>query len=197
MFVQMIEGRTADAEGLKRQGERWQAEVRPGAIGYLGVTSGVTDDGRSIAIVRFESEEAARANSERPEQSAWWADTAKFFEGDVDFKESGDVTEFLGGGSDKAGFVQVMKMSGVDRAQIERLDASLEKVAELRPDLLGGLRVWTGPDPYVEAAYFTSEAEARAGETAEVPEDLQAMMAEFGEIMANTEFLDLKDPQLH
>ena len=133
MFVQLIEGRTTDAEGLKRQGDRWQAEVRPGAIGYLGVTSGVTDDGRSIAIVRFESEEAARANSERPEQSAWWADTAKFFEGDVDFTESSDVTEFLGGGSDEAGFVQVMKVTGVDRAQVERLDASFDKFAELRP----------------------------------------------------------------
>ena len=197
MFVQLIEGRTTDAEGLKRQGDRWQAEVRPGAIGYLGVTSGVTDDGRSIAIVRFESEDAARANGERPEQSSWWADTAKFFDGDVDFTESSDVTEFLGGGSDEAGFVQVMKVSGVDRAKVERLDASFDKVANLRPDLLGGLRVWTGPDAYVEAAYFTSEAEARAGEKAEVPEDIQPLMAEFGEIMANTEFIDLKDPQLH
>ena len=197
MFVQLIEGRTTDAEGLNRQGDRWQAEVRPGAIGYLGVTSGVTDDGRSIAIVRFESEDAARANGERAEQSSWWADTAKFFDGDVDFTESSDVTEFLGGGSDGAGFVQVMKVSGVDRAKVERLDASFDKVGELRPDLLGGLRVWTGPDAYVEAAYFTSEAEARAGEKAEVPEDIQPLMAEFGEIMANTEFIDLKDPQLH
>ena len=90
-----------------------------------------------------------------------------------------------------------MKVSGVDRAKVERLDASFDKIAELRPDLLGGLRVWTGPDAYVEAAYFTSEAEARAGEKAEVPEDLQPMMAEFREIMANTEFIDLKDPQLH
>ena len=57
--------------------------------------------------------------------------------------------------------------------------------------------MWTGPDAYVEAAYFTSEAEARAGEKAEVPEDIQPLMAEFGEIMANTEFIDLKDPQLH
>ena len=31
----------------------------------------------------------------------------------------------------------------------------------------------------------------------EVPDDVQALMAEFGEIMANAEFIDLKDPQLH
>ena len=196
MFVQVIEGRTSDAEGLKRQGERWQTEVQPGAIGYLGVTSGVTADGRSIAIVRFESEAAARANSGRPEQDAWWSDTAKYYDGDVEFTESSDVTEFLGGGSNEAGFVQVMKASGVDRAQIERLDETFDQFADLRPDLLGGLRVWTGPDRYVEAAYFTSEADARAGEQTELPEDVQAMMGEFQELMANTEYLDLTDPQL-
>jgi hypothetical protein len=196
MFVQVIEGRTSDTEGLERQGERWQTEVQPGAIGYLGVTSGVTADGRSIAIVRFESEAAARANSGRPEQDAWWSDTAKYYDGDVEFSESSDVTEFLGGGSNEAGFVQVMKVADVDRARVERLDAEFQRFADLRPDLLGGLRVWTGPDRYVEAAYFTSEAEARAGEQTELPEDVQAMMGEFQEIMANTEYLDLTDPQL-
>ena len=196
MFVQVIEGRTTDAEGLARQLDRWQAEVRPGAVGYLGVTSGVSEDGRSIAIVRFESEEAARANSERPEQSSWWADTEKYFDGEVDFTESSDVTEYLGGGTDDAGFVQVMKVAGIDRATVERLDASFDDFAALRPDLLGGLRVWTAPDGYVEAAYFTNEAEARAGEQAELPEEVQAAMAEFEEVMANTEFIDLKDPLL-
>lgn len=196
MFVQLIEGRTTDAEGLERQGERWQAELRPGATGFLGSTSGVTDDGRAITIARFESENTARANSERPEQGAWWADTAKFFEGDVAFTESSDVTEFLRGGSDDAGFVQIMKVAGVDRARVERLDGSLEQVADARPDLIGGLRMWTGPDSYVEAVYFTSEAEARAGEQVEMPEEIQAAMADFQEIMAKTEFIDLRNPQL-
>jgi hypothetical protein len=72
-----------------------------------------------------------------------------------------------------------------------------ERFADLRPDLLGGLRVWTGPDRYVEAAYFCSEAAARAGEQVELPDDIQAMMAEYQEILANTEFLDLTEPQLH
>ena len=197
MFVQVIEGRTTDAEGLQRQGERWQAEVRSGADGYLGVTSGVTADGQAITIARFQSEAAARANSDRPEQDAWWAETAKYYEGDVEFTDSSDVTEFLGGGSNDARFVQIMKVHGVDRAQSERLDQTFDQFADLRPDLLGGLRVWTGPDRYVEAAYFTSEAEARAGEQAELPEDVQAMMAEFQEVMANTEYLDLVDPHLH
>jgi hypothetical protein len=196
MFVQIIEGRTSDPDGMDRQVERWQTEVRAGADGFLGVTAGVTADGRSIAIVRFESEAAARANSERPEQTAWWAEMEKFFDGDATFTESTDVEEFLGGGTDDAGFVQIMKSTGVDRARMARLDEQFARFAELRPDLLGTFRVWTGPDRCIEANYFVSEADARAGEAKELPDEVQAMAAEFGDLMRNTEFLDLTDPQL-
>ena len=155
MFVQIIEGQTSDAAALTRQGERWQAELSPGAVGFLGVTSGVTADGRAITIVRFESEEAARANSDRPEQGAWWAETAQLYDGDISFTESSDVEEFLGGGSDDAGFVQIMKSHGVDRARTAQLDEQFQKFAGARPDLLGSMRVWTGADSCIEANYFT------------------------------------------
>jgi hypothetical protein len=196
MFVQIIEGKARDAEGLKRQGDRWAEEVGPGAVGFLGVTSGVTADGRAITIARFESEEAAKANAARPEQSAWWSEMAKYYDGEPTFTESSDVEQFLAGGSNDAGFVQIMKSRGVDRARMAKLDKAFEKFASLRPDLIGGTRVWTGPDSLLEANYFTSEADARANETKEMPEEVQALMAEFGDMMQNTEFLDLSDPML-
>jgi len=197
MFVQIIEGRTNDADGIKRQGDRWQTEVGPGAAGFLGVTSGVTADGRAITIARFESEELARANSARPEQSAWWAEMEKYYDGEVTFTESTDVQEFLGGGSNDAHFVQIMKSTGVDRDRMGRLDEQFEKFAGLRPDLIGSFRVWTGADRCIEANYFTSEADARAGEQQELPAEVQALMSEFQDLMQNTEFLDLSDPQIH
>lgn len=196
MFVQIIEGRTQDADGMMRQGDRWQAELRPGAIGFLGVTAGVTADGRAITIVRFESEDAAKANAARPEQGGFWAEMSKYYDSDVSFTESSDVQELLGGGSNDAGFVQIMKSRGVDRARMALLDKQIETVAAKRPDLLGAVRVWTGADSCVEVNYFTSEADARAGEKKELPAELQAMMAEFQDVMQNTEYLDLADPQL-
>ncbi|MGR6999145.1 hypothetical protein ACU686_15000 [Yinghuangia aomiensis] len=39
----------------------------------------MTDDGKFIALVRFESADAARRNSERPEQAAWWNDVSSLF----------------------------------------------------------------------------------------------------------------------
>jgi hypothetical protein len=197
MFVQIIEGRVKDRDALRRQHERWVAEIRPGAAGFLGSTAGVTDDGVGITLARFESAAAAQANSERPEQGEWWAETARCFDGDVTFTESEDVEQYLAGGSNDAGFVQVMKGSGADRARMNELDKQFEPVAaSFRPDLIGGLRVWTGPDSYVEAAYFTSEADARAGEKNEPPPELAEQMGEIETMMANVEFLDLRDPLL-
>lgn len=198
MFVQVIEGRVADREGLSRQMDRWMSELRPGAAGYLGTTAGVADDGRCCALARFESADAARANSDRPEQGRWWAETEKCFDGEVTFSDSDEVDTFLAGGSDSAGFVQIMKGSAPDRDRLRDMDAKLgEHAATFRPDLVGGIRVWTGPSTYLEAAYFTSEAEARANEAKEPPAELAEMMSEFGEMMADIEFVDLREPWLY
>ena len=197
MFVQVVEGRTSNPGGVMEHGERWQREVRPGAIGYLGVTAGVTAEGRTIAIVRFEDEASARANAERPEQTAWFESMAKLYDGEPSFTESSDVTEWMGGGSNDAGFVQVMKSTGVDRAQVEKMDAAFESFAGQRPDLLGGLRIWTGPDSCIDVAYFTTEEEARKGEQAEMPDEIKKLMSEFEGGMGDVEYLDLTNPQLH
>jgi len=82
----------------------------------------------------------------------------------------------------------------VDRAELERLDKVFEKFVGERPDILGGLRVWTGADSCVDVMYFTSEADARKGEQADMPDELKQAMADFGEM--DVEFLDLVDPQL-
>jgi len=197
MFVQVIESRTSDPEAIIEAGERWQRELRPGATGYLGVTAGVTADGRTIAVVRFEDEASARANADRPEQTAWFEAVSKLYDGAPSFVESSDVTEWMGGGSNDAGFVQVMKSTGVDRGQVEKMDAAFEPFAGQRPDLLGGLRIWTGPDSCIDVAYFTSEEEARKGEQAEVPDEMKELMEEFEVGMGETEYLDLTNPQLH
>jgi hypothetical protein len=196
MFVQVIEGPVSDPQRLRRQLDAWDKDLRPGAAGFLGSTTGVTDDGYAIAFVRFESAAAAKANSDRPEQGEWWSETEKCFSGDVKFTESEEVETFLGGGSNDAGFVQVMKGTA-DREQMGRLDGLFEKhAASFRPDLLGGLHVWTG-NTFIDANYFTSEADARAGEGKEPPPELAEATKDFDEVMADVEFLDLRHPWLY
>ena len=50
MFVQVIEGQVADRDGLRRQMDAWEKDLRPGATGFLGSTAGVTDDGYAICV---------------------------------------------------------------------------------------------------------------------------------------------------
>jgi hypothetical protein len=198
VYVQIIEGRAADTAGMRRLMERWMTELRPGATGFLGTTAGVAPDGTAIAVVRFESADAARANSDRAEQGAWWEEMEKCYDGAVEFTESDDTETFLGGGSDDAGFVQVMKSDDIDRAAVARLDAAFQRHAESwRPDLIGGLRVWTGDTAAYDVSYFTSEAAAREGESKPPPPELAELFGEFEALMANTEFIDLTDPWIY
>ncbi len=198
MFVQVIQGRTSDQEGLRRQLDRWMDEVRPGATGYLGTTAGVAEDGRVFVLARFADEAAARANSARGEQDAWWNETEKFLDDGASFTDYTDVDVVGGGGSDDAGFVQVMQGTATDRARLRELEARLmPQLMTMRPDVLGMLRCWDG-DTFTQVVYFASEAEARAGERAELPDDAPEM-AEVGEMMSlvgEITYLDLKDPIL-
>jgi hypothetical protein len=199
MFIQVITGTTTDAEGLRRQADRWEEEVRPGAMGFLGSTSGVTEDGRTVTAARFESEEAARRNSEREEQGAWWAETAKYLE-NVAFYDSVEVTTTLGGGSDKAGFVQVMRGRVTDKEKWAEIMARMAEfegaLRTRRPDVIGDVTVLHADGTYTDLIYFTSEEDARKGEAQPMPAELQALFEEFMAAGTVDEYLDLKEPWL-
>src|SRR5688572_23897637 len=117
MIVQVIQGRINDADALRASLDRWAREVAPGAPGWLGTTAGVTDDGDSIALHCFASPNAARRNSDRPEQRRWWAETSALLGEPVIVRDCGEATTQLGGWSDDAGFVQVAqgRFTDVDR----------------------------------------------------------------------------------
>src|SRR3954470_18847266 len=143
MFAQVIQGRTSNGEALRAATDRWLEELSPGAVGWLGSTAGVTDDGRAVAVVRFESAEAARRNADRPEQTRWWEETRRLYDGDVTFLDSEDVTVELIGDPDEAGFVQVMQGQVTDPQRAKEIMAALpaERMAEFRPDILGSVMI--------------------------------------------------------
>jgi hypothetical protein len=198
MFVQVIQGQVDDAGALRAALDRWVAELAPNAIGWLGSTGGVTADGRGIALARFASAEDARRNSERPEQGAWWAETSKAFRGDVTFHDSTDVLTAFDGGSDDAGFVQVIqgRTSDVERMRALNSQAS-DTLREYRPDIIGWVVALHGDGGFTQAAYFRSEAAAREGERREPPPELKAQFEEEMALMSDATFFDLTDPWLH
>jgi hypothetical protein len=199
MFVQVIQGRVADPARVKAALDRWAEELAPGAEGWLGSTAGVTEDGRFIALARFESEAAARRNSDRPEQDRWWAETSRLFDGEPTFQDSSQVDADTNGDPATATFVQVMqgRTSDPDRARRMMADDSTDW-SSFRPDMLGSVAAGHDGGAYTMAMWFTSEADAREGEAKEPPPELKAQMEEMGALsVGQPEFFDLKDPWMY
>jgi hypothetical protein len=199
MFVQIIQGKVSDPGRARAQLDRWVDELAAGSIGWLGTTAGVTDDGTLMALARFESEEAARQNSDRPEQSAWWEATAPLFSEDPVFHDSTSVEVESPGDPGAAGFVQVMqgRSSDPDRAR-EIMASDPTDWQTFRPEILGTLTAAHDGDAWTMAIYFTSEAEAREGERKEPPPEALRVMEQVNALaIGEPSFYDLRRPWLY
>jgi hypothetical protein len=199
MFVQVFQGPVTDAAKARAQMEKWLAEQSRDAVGWLGSTTGVTDDGVLVALARFESEELAQRNSNRPGQGQWWSEMAALFSGEPEFRNSTAVDVIEYGDLDAAGFVQVMqgRTSDPDRSR-ELMAEDPAGLHEQRPEVLGSVSIEHPDGEWTMAIYFTSEAEAREGESKEQSPEMQQMFDEMQRLTVDgPRYHDLRDPMLH
>ena len=199
MFVQVIQGQVTDAEQAHAAMDRWMEELAPEATGWLGTTAGVTEDGRFIALARFDSSADARRNSDSPAQDKWWHEFTSLLSGNATFHDTEDVVVDTHGDPDAAHFVQVMQGAGSnpERAR-ELMGQHRDEWAAFRPEILGSEAAMYDDGDYTMAMYFTTEAEAREGEQKEAPPELQAEMDEMNSLAAGPPtFFDLKQPWLY
>lgn len=195
MFIQIIEGTCRDSEALRQQIEMWRRDLGPNAEGWLGGTYGVTDDNTFIAMVRFESKEAAARSATRPEQSAWWAQTEKCFEGDVTFHDCDNAMTFLEGGADDAGFLQVMQGRLVDPERFRRfMQLPMDLLQQSRPKIIGGIIAIEPNGTFTETVAFRSEDAARVGERKEIPAQMRQEWDDAMAQMQDVTYLDLRNP---
>jgi hypothetical protein len=197
MFAQVIQARTSDEDALRARLEEWDRNLKPDAEGFLGSTAGVADDGEVILIARFTSQEAARRNSDRAEQGQWWAETEKLLEGNARFYDCTEVEVTWGGGSDDAGFVQVIQGRLRDedhKVQWRQAEAGAEEwIHENRPDIIGGIRAWQDTN-FSDFVYFTSEEEAREGEKKQPPAGSGDSAEDWMSQVNDLKFIDLRRP---
>lgn len=196
MFVRVIQAKAGDAAGLRRQLEEWGGTIAPKARGWLGATAGVAAQGDFLIVSRFESEDAARRAFDLPERAEWWAATEKMLAGPAEVHDTTDVRVWTEG-SDGAGFVQMMQAKVADRAGLVALEESMMGAfAEQRPDAIGHMHVWL-PDGRLHVVdWFTSEAEARAGEKKEYPEEMRRKFGEWMALLSDIRWHDIPDPWL-
>jgi hypothetical protein len=188
MFIQVMQAKCSRPEEARAFMEKWGSDD---AVGFLGGTFGVTDDGDLLGIVRFESVEAARANSERAETDAMSREFAGYLDSPIDFADYGDVSQFLDGGSESAGFVQVIRGTTSDIDAVKALMDDTGSLKEMRPEIIGGTFAIDVDGSFTQTVYFTDEASARAGEQQQPPAEVRETIEK---LMASASFYDLRDP---
>lgn len=194
MFIQIIQGRCTRPDELRALADTWRDELGPGATGWLGGTYGFTDDDLFVGVVRFESREAAIANSARPEQGEWAERMMALMEGQVEFHDCDDVTVMMDGGSDSAGFVQVIRGQVSEPERLKALMTDTEMLHEMRPDIIGASLAFEDDGTFTETIAFTTEAAAREGESQENPEMPGEVRETLDLAMQGATFYDLHHP---
>ena len=195
MFIQIIQGRCSDADRMHELSDEWRETLGATAEGWLGGTYGITDEGEFVAVVRFESREAAAKNSARPEQGEWWEKMSACFDGEVTFHDCDNAMLFLGGGSDDAGFVQIIQGRIDDPERFRHfMEQPMDALHEARPEIIGGTIAMEEDGWFTQTVCFSSEEEARKGEHKEMPAELSLQYAEEMTSMKDVRYLDLHHP---
>jgi hypothetical protein len=187
----VIHGRSGRPDELGSLAESWRTQGSVGAIGWVGGTCGVTESGDFLGVVRFTSQENARANCARPETAAFAQEMSGLMDGPVEFHDCDDVTTFLAGGSDDAGFVQVIRGHTDDAGPMKAMLADTADLQQMRPEIIGGTFALAGEGTFFQTVYFTDEASARSGEGLEPPTEVREQLAK---VMADARFVDLREP---
>lgn len=195
MFIQVMQGKCDNEQMMHERMDMWREQLEPGAEGYLGSTYGIDDAGEFMGVVRFDSRESAMRNSMRPEQGQWWTDTERRFEGAVTFHDCDDVQMMLDGGSDDAGFVQVIQGRLSDPAKFrDFMSQPMDMLHEHRPDIMGGTMAIDDDGWFTQTIAFRTEAEAREGEQKQMPAEMQEQMSGMDDMMSDVTYHDLHHP---
>lgn len=189
MFIQVIRSKSSRQDEVRALMHEWAEMPDDGSTGFLGATYGFTDDNDFLGVIRFESKEKAMANSARPETDAMSKRMAELMDGPPEFQDCDDVTVWRDGGSDDAGFVQIIqgRTDDPDRLKEVMSDDSDDMRAQ-RPDIIGGTFALADDGTFTNTVAFTDEASAREGEKkGSPPEEMMSLMRDL-------KYFDLRDP---
>ena len=193
MFIQMVQGACDQQDDMRMLVDDWCTEVAD-QPGWLGGTYGFTEDDHFVGVVRWDSKASCDDYCTREGAAWWWAAASELLHSKAEIHQSEDVTLMLQGGSDDAGFVQIMKGKVGDADLLRRISTDQEMTAMLhqaRPDIIGSTLLIEDDGSFVETISFTDEAAARAGEKQEMPAEAAADMEH---AMQDVHYIDLHHP---
>ena len=191
MFLQVFRGDVHDPAATHGALDRLMGTLDGSTDGWLGTTAGVTPDGRSLTLTRFTTAEDARRTNQGSAGHTWLAEMSGLSSVPVTVDDCPEVITQLRGDSSDAEFVQVLQGRIADLERLEHaLEAASSWQAGSRADIIGGLLALHGDGRFTQAVYFTSEAEARAGEQMERTAEAE----EIDSLVSDVSYFDLRQP---
>lgn len=117
------------------------------------------------------------------------------FDGEVSFHDCDNAMVFLGGGSDEAGFVQIIQGRVSDPEKFRHfMEQPMDALQEARPDLIGGTIALEPDGWFTQTICFSGEEAAREGEHKEMPSEVRQAYEEELSAMQEVKYLDLHQP---
>ena len=199
VFVQIIQAPVADADDVRDHFDHWFEDLVDDATGWLGTTAGTTDEGELFAAVRFVSTEAARRNSQREEQDAWWQELLRRLADEPVVHSCSDVAEIAGGASDHAGYVQVVQGRASNLSDVlHDIARGAETTLPHRPTLLGGyLAAHDEGGGFSEVMYYPTVEAAEAKESEQLRESRLSRIQEKATFLTDVRRLKFIEPWLY
>lgn len=198
LFLQVICGPVKDAQRVRELHQRWVEQLSPNAEGWVAADAGVTDTGEYVGVFRFVSAEAARRNSQRPEQDQWWRELHEQFSGDVLIADCPEMEEYGDARPDDAGFMQLVLGRGENIGGMLReiTQAKSHHTEQSHLDVLGGLIAATGGGQFADVIYYTSEDAARSGPTGEFLQTGITLIEKLGGFVTDVRVYEVRNPWL-
>ncbi len=192
MFVRVVQASVVSKPLLRNA---WEHLLDAFAMhdAWLGATGGIDKDGRFHAWVTFTDSDEADEVFNDPEV-ARWHDQFLHHLAEANVTPTSDARVLIPGGG-SAGFVQFVAGDALDKEKLEAVMLAFQQeVVEYRLDVLGSMIAWLGPDSFSSIVFFSSEAEARRGESLEFPGGISALLGEVMQVLKNLEYIDIRDP---
>lgn len=194
MFVRVIRARVV-AKPLLRNAWDQLGHALAEQPGWRCMTAGTGRASDFIGTIEFSDPVTAHAAWSDRSVARWVGELERTLDS-LDITDSEEAEIVLGGAREDARFVQIIEGSTEDKPRWRAINEAMQEVMRTnRPEVLAATVVWS-EDRFLETVYFTSEQDAREGESQEFPGGMEGLFNELMDLVRDMSYLDLRSPWL-
>lgn len=193
MFVRVIDAAVVSKALLRNAWDHLHDELARTDVWSASV-GGVGSNGRFLATMCFTSPSGTDVLESDPLVARWWADLHLHLE-EPTVQDSTSADILIPGGSEAATFVQFIRGRSSDPERMSAINKAMQAEVQMhRPEILGSSIAWHAGGVFTETVYFTSEQEARLGESREFPGGIKGLFEELMQLVQEIAYIDVRSP---